>query len=140
MTEVNGIDYILINENRIDGYSDYFILNEVIYATEPNRALDFSMPDINSIERKEVPHLFIEYKYLPIDKYKFLLDCVKDAEFVITYYDYTKENEHKTVSGKFYMKPLARSTLYSKFSKELSGAIPKAVTGLTIEFVATLND
>lgn len=125
----NDIGYI-----PITGYSDYFLINEKIYETEPSRTLDFTMPDINTISFKFIPHIYIKYNYMKIEEYLLFLDLVQYSEFSIKYFDIEK-NEMAT--NNFYLKPRERANIYSKARDGITD--PLGIVEFSVEFVCTMN-
>lgn len=78
---INGFTF---SANRISGYTTD---NSLVFATDPERGLDFSIPDINDIPKGEVSKLKLDFKVLYQDEWQQFLASTQTSEFVCLYYD-----------------------------------------------------
>lgn len=130
------LEQIIIDGNTINGYSNYFVLNEVTYSVEPVRSANGVMEDLNGLSTFVVPRLFIDFNYLEADKFRRLMTILTSKnEYTITYYD---QNDNVCYTRPFYLKPYSRSNINSRI--EEGNAIFKGIKGLSLEFVCTLRD
>ena len=129
------LDTLIIDNITIDFYSDYFVLNEKTYSSEPVRSANGIMEDLNALPTFIVPRLFVSFNFLKADDFRKLLSAINNNEMYITYYDLDSGNMYKRP---FYLKPYSRSNIYKKV--EDGNAIFKGIKGLDLEFVATLRD
>ena len=130
-----GVETFKINDKDFTGYSDYFVLNELVYSQEPQRYNTGELEDLSKIDSFYVPRIFVDFKYLEISKYRELVKALEVKEFSLTYYD---PDYDKVETKLFYLKPLSRSKLYVKPTS--NGVEAKGVRDLSLEFVATLRD
>ena len=130
-----GLEILKIGNTNVTNYSDYFVLNELVYSQEPQRYNNGELEDLSKIDSFIVTRIFVDFKYLDIVKYRELLQALSVKEFPITYYD---PDYNTTETKLFYLKPLSRSKLYVKPTSD--GVEAKGVRDLSLEFVATLRD
>lgn len=130
-----GVETLIIGSTNVTSYSDYFVLNELVYSQEPQRYNTGELEDLSLIDSFIVPRIFVDFKYLNVDKYRELLQALAIKEFPITYYD---PDDNTTKTKLFYLKPISRSKLYVKPTS--NGVEVKGVRDLSLEFVATLRD
>ena len=130
-----GVETLIIGSTNVTSYSDYFVLNELVYSQEPQRYNTGELEDLSLIDSFIVPRIFVDFKYLNVDKYRELLQALSVKEFPITYYD---PDDNTTKTKLFYLKPISRSKLYVKPTS--NGVEVKGVRDLSLEFVATLRD
>lgn len=130
-----GVETLIIGSTNVTSYSDYFVLNELVYSQEPQRYNTGELEDLSLIDSFIVPRIFVDFKYLNVDKYRELLQALAVKEFPITYYD---PDDNTTKTKLFYLKPISRSKLYVKPTS--NGVEVKGVRDLSLEFVATLRD
>ena len=130
-----GVETLIIGSTNVTSYSDYFVLNELVYSQEPQRYNTGELEDLSLIDSFIVPRIFVDFIYLNVDKYRELLQALAVKEFPITYYD---PDDNTTKTKLFYLKPISRSKLYVKPTS--NGVEVKGVRDLSLEFVATLRD
>ena len=130
-----GLETLQIGNTNVTSYSDYFVLNELVYSQEPQRYNTGELEDLSKIDSFIVPRIFVDFKYLDITKYRELLIALSVKEFPITYYD---PDDNTTKTKLFYLKPWSRSKLYVKPTSD--GVEARGVRDLSLEFVATLRD
>ena len=97
---IDGVTY------GTDEYSSMFNSRPMVYQVEPERALDFSIPDINNIARGEVNRVWLTFDYLSIQRYRQLLKALRKPEFSMTYYDIETDT---MITGMYY------STTFDQF-------------------------
>lgn len=126
---IDGVTY------GLDELSNINNSNPMIYQVEPSRALDFSIPDINNIVRGEVRRFWLEFEYLPINRYRQLLTSLRKPEFQLTYYD---QETDEIYSGMFYCTPFESFENYI----EIINGSPKIIGKLNLKFelIATNNE
>lgn len=136
-TSINTtLDTIIIDGNKVSGYSDYFILNELTYPVEPVRSANGVMEDLNGLSTFVVPRMFIDFKYLEASEFRRLITILTSKnEYIITYYD---QNDGICYTRPFYLKPYSRANINSRVQD--GDAIFKGIKGLSLEFVCTLRD
>lgn len=130
-----GVETLIIGSTNVTSYSDYFVLNELVYSQEPQRYNTGELEDLSLIDSFIVPRIFVDFKYLSVDRYRELLKALAVKEFPITYYD---PDDNTTKTKLFYLKPISRSKLYVKPTN--IGVEVKGIRDLSLEFVATLRD
>lgn len=130
------LDTIIIDGNQVNGYSDYFILNELTYSVEPVRSANGVMEDLERIEKFIIPRIFVSFKYIEAVKFRRLISILNSKSiYNITYYD---QNDGICYTRPFYLKPYSRA--YIKHLVDNGVAIFQGVRDFNIEFVCTLRD
>lgn len=126
---IDGVTY------GTDEYSSMFNSRPMVYQVEPERALDFSIPDINNIARGEVNRVWLTFDYLSIQRYRQLLKALRKPEFSMTYYDIETDT---MITGMYY------STTFDQFetySAKVNGQMEIiGVLNCSFELIATNNN
>lgn len=121
--EINGHQYI--------GYSDYWFMDEMVMDERPARTSgNGAMTNITDITRFEVPHLWIDYKYMDLETYRQFVIDTKPVEFLVSCYNIVYD---KIVTHKMYLAPEQRKKL-RHYGSELLG-----VFDTNLEFIGTNN-
>lgn len=111
-------------------YSYLFSDNVLSYFKSPARSGTGAISNINEVARFYVPRLWIEFNYVSLKDYQFILRLINKPEFSIYYYDWEK-NEY--VTNKFYLEPQERQKINAW------GGYFRGVTSYVLNFVGTLN-
>lgn len=126
----NRLIDITINGYTFKGFSDFTCINSKTYVVEPERSSDGSIPDINGYAVFYVPRVKISFKYMSIDDYRRFLIAIEPNEFVVSYYDYTKD---EVVYHKMYCEPQELEKLHT-YRLEVLGILNKEIS-----LIGTLN-
>lgn len=127
----NDVRPFYINGHEYEGYSDCWFHYEVVMTEEPERSLgDGAMTNIKDIPRYWVPHLWIDYLYMPIEKYRQLKADTVAAEFPVGCID---PNTDQMVYHNMYLAPEERNKL------RFYGSKYTGILDLKLEFIGTKN-
>lgn len=127
----NEIRPFYINGNPYMGYSDMWFFEELVMTEEPSRATgNGSMTNINDIPRYRVPHLYIDFKYFTIEKYRQFMADTQGVEQTI---GATNPISDKIEYHKMYLAPAERNKLRF-FNGKYTGLLD-----FKIEFIGTNN-
>lgn len=127
------LDQIEIDGEVINGYMEYSFLEEKSYATQPTRANDGSIIDIDDYTTFLTPRIIIKYSMMNIDDYRKLMqklnDTTKNAH-IVSCYDIVK---NERVWHEMYFAPTSMPIIYQKY------LIALGVQDFTIELIGTNN-
>lgn len=127
----NEVRPFYINGNAYMGYSDCWFHYEMVMTEEPERSQgNGAMTNINDIPRYRVPHLWIDFKYMPIEQYRQFMADTQAVENVIGSVDPISD---QIVYHKMYLAPAERNKLRF-YGKEYTG-----ILNLSLEFIGTNN-
>lgn len=112
-------------------FTDFQNTNSKVYAVQPERTLDFSIPDIRDLPTAKIPRLRVSFELMTIETYRRLLRAVEPNEFTVTYYDYEYD---KVVDVLMYIQPQDIDTVFNTAFNKL------VVLKKTVDFVATMNE
>lgn len=130
---VPDLDVVKINGEEFTGigYEGLLSVNTKTYVTEPTRAGDGAIKNINDYETFYVPRVKINFKYFSIQDYRRFCNAIMSNEFIVEYYD---KQFGKRVSHKMYAEP---EEMYAIFN------VSTTVIGIfdyEVSLIGTLND
>lgn len=129
-TQTDNGRKIKINNTTFTGYSEYDVVNTRTKVSEPQRTITGAIPNLAEIEEFTATTIHIVYKFLDISVYRDILDKTSAKEFEVTYFDIDSGKEK---TGKFYIAPAEKKTLYWK------NGVAKAVVSFKLELISTNN-
>lgn len=130
--EATQLDRIEIDGNTFQGYFEYSFLAEKSYVTQPTRADDGSIADINEYATFLTPRLVIKYNMMGIEDYRNLMLLLQSKnEFTVTFYDIVL---NKRVTHKMYFATPQMPIIYQQYLKVMG------IQEYTIELIGTNND
>lgn len=112
-------------------YSDYFNLNALTYTKSPVRSNAGAITNINNLTTFFVERLWVDFKFVTLRDYQFILKLINKPEFSIYYLDIESGNY---ITRMFYLEPLERQRIVA-FGSRFYG-----VTNFVLSFIGTLND
>jgi hypothetical protein len=123
------LDRIKIDGEEILGYFEYSFLEEKSYKTQPERADDGSIPDLENYATFLTPRLIIRYNMMQIEDYRKLMKKLKAKNvFTVECYDIV---EDKRVVHEMYFAPPQMPIIYQQYLNALG------VQEYTIELIGT---
>ena len=126
------LDRVEIDGNEIHGYFEYSYIETKSYVTEPVRAANGSMGNLDSYPTFLTPRLTIKYNYMHIEDYRKLMLLLRSKnEFTVSMYDIVLD---KRVSHKMYFAPPEMPSIHQR-NLEILG-----VKNYTVELIGTNND
>lgn len=127
----NKVRPFYINGNPYMGYSDCWFHYEMVMTEEPERSQgNGAMTNINDIPRYRVPHLWIDFKYMPIEQYRQFMADTQAVEMLIGAVDPISD---EIVYHKMYLAPQQRNK-FRYYGSEYTG-----ILDLKLEFIGTNN-
>lgn len=127
----NEVRPFYINGHKYEGYSDCWFHYEMVMSEEPERSTgNGAMTNINDIPRYRVPRLWIDFMYMPIEKYRQFMADTYPVEMVIGAVDPVSD---QMVYHKMYLAPQQRNKL-RYYGGEYTG-----ILNMSIEFIGTNN-
>lgn len=111
-------------------HSYEFNINALTYTKSPVRSESLAISNINDLFYDYVPRLWVEFNYISLKDYQFLLRLINKPEFTITHYDWEKDTY---VTHKYYLEPSERQRI-NAFSGVFFG-----VVSLVLNFISTNN-
>lgn len=126
---IRQLDRIRIDGEEILGYFEYSFLEEKTYKTQPVRADDGSIPDLENYATFLTPRLIIKYNMMQIEDYRKLMKKLKQKNvFNVECYDIV---EDKRVAHEMYFAPPQMPIIYQQYLAVLG------VQEYTIELIGT---
>lgn len=126
---IRQLDRIRIDGEEILGYFEYSFLEEKSYKTQPVRADDGSIPDLENYATFLTPRLIIKYNMMQIEDYRKLMKKLKQKNvFNVECYDIV---EDKRVAHEMYFAPPQMPIIYQQYLAVLG------VQEYTIELIGT---
>lgn len=123
------LDRIKIDGEEILGYFEYSFLEEKSYKTQPERADDGSISDLENYATFLTPRLIIRYNMMQIEDYRKLMKKLKAKNvFTVECYDVV---EDKRVVHEMYFAPPQMPIIYQQYLTALG------VREYTIELIGT---
>jgi hypothetical protein len=123
------LDRIEIDGEIIQGYFEYSFLEEKSYKTQPVRADDGTISDLDSYTTFLTPRIIIKYNMMGIEDYRKLMKLIKSKnKFNVTCYDIV---EDKRVTHEMYFAPPAMPIIYQQYLMALG------IQEYTIELIGT---
>lgn len=125
-----GTVWVNGEEFRGIGYNGLLTVNTKTYVSEPTRANDGSMPNINDHETFIVPRCKVNFKYMSLSDYQRLCNAILPNEFVVKYYD---KQLGDFVEHYMYAEPEEMAKIYNV------GTSVIGVLDYEVSFIGTLN-
>lgn len=129
---VDNLGTVWVNGEEFKGigYNGLLTVNTKTYVSEPTRANDGSMPNINDHETFVVPRCKVNFKYMSLEDYQRLCNAILPNEFPVTYYD---KQLGYFVTHYMYAEPEEMTKIYNV------GTDVIGVLDYEISFIGTLN-
>lgn len=111
-------------------YSYLFSENVLTYQKSPERSGTGAISNINTLSTFYVPRLYVEFNYISLKDYQFILRLINKPEFTIEYFDF---ESGKYIKNKFYLEPQQRQNINAW------GGYFRGITSYVLSFIGTLN-
>lgn len=124
---------VKINGQEFQGLSTGGLMsvNTKTYVTEPTRANDGSIPNINDYEVFFVPRCTLNFKYFSIQDYQRFCIAIQPNEFYVEFFD---KQYGKRMTYKMYVEPEDMANIFNIDTKVIG------VRDFPVSLIGTLND